>query len=167
MAPQLPSDHPEFFRRPPPKGRSRESDIVVDELGRFWHAGQRVSHPRMARAFASWLGRHPDNGRYVLNNGYDWSYLRVMDAPLAVTAVGERSGNLAIELSDGTREPLVEPIWEGKNGAVYTQVRHGWLTARFQPAAQAELGRWLTERDGSFWLECGAERLRIAEYPSS
>src|SRR5262249_32567480 len=29
-----PGDHPDFFRLPPPPGRSRESRIVLDDLGR-------------------------------------------------------------------------------------------------------------------------------------
>src|SRR5205809_4885030 len=76
-----PGDHPEFFRFPAPEGRSRESSIVLDREGRFHHNGALVEHPGMARAFASWIDLHPDDGRFILNNGYDWSYFRVEDVP--------------------------------------------------------------------------------------
>jgi hypothetical protein len=103
-----PGDHPDFFRLPAPEGRSRESSIVLDAEGRFWHEGAPVSHRGMARAFASWIGRHPDDGRYVLNNGYDWSYFRVEDAPFFVERVElePATNTLMLELSDGTREAL-------------------------------------------------------------
>ena len=81
-----PGDHPDFFRLPPPPGRSRESTIVLDAEGRFFHEGAPVTHRGMARAFASWVARHPDDGRYILSNGYDWSYFRVEDAPRFRTA---------------------------------------------------------------------------------
>ena len=56
----LPVEHPEFFRRPPPPGQSRESSIRLDADGRFWHAGELVRHPGMQAAFATWIRRHPD-----------------------------------------------------------------------------------------------------------
>src|SRR5690606_13637499 len=79
-----PADHPEFFLRPPPPGRSRESTLRLDREGRFWHDGRRVEHPGMARSFAAWMDRHPVDGRFILNNGYDWTYLEVEDAPCHV-----------------------------------------------------------------------------------
>ena len=59
-----PSYHPEFFRLPPPAGASRESSIVLTADGRFYHDGAEVTHPGMAKAFATWIARHPDDGRY-------------------------------------------------------------------------------------------------------
>src|SRR5690606_42127086 len=38
----------------------------------------------MARSFAAWMDRHPVDGRFILNNGYDWTYLEVEDAPCHV-----------------------------------------------------------------------------------
>jgi uncharacterized protein len=80
----LPIDHPDFFRRAPPPGQSRESTIMLDGEGRFWHAGELVRHPGMQEAFASWISRHPDDGRHILCNGYDWSYFDVQDVPFFV-----------------------------------------------------------------------------------
>ena len=101
-----PGDHPEFFRFPAPEGRSRESSIVLDAQGRFPHAGELVEHPGMARAFASWIGRHPDDGRFILNNGYDWSYFQVEDVPFFVLGVREGASGLELALSDGSQSPL-------------------------------------------------------------
>ena len=67
-----PGDHPDFYRLAPPPGASRESTIVLDGEGRFWHDGEHVDHPALEQALRSWIGRHPDDGRLILTNGYDW-----------------------------------------------------------------------------------------------
>jgi hypothetical protein len=103
-----PSEHPEFFRFPPPEGRSRESSIVLTRDGRFFHDGAPVEHPGMKKAFASWLTRHPDDGRDILSNGYDWTYLTVEGARRFVQSVRDVAGRPALTLLDG-RELALEP----------------------------------------------------------
>ncbi len=111
-----PGDHPEFFRFPAPEGRSRESTIVLDAEGRFFHHGELVEHPGMARAFASWIDVHPDDGRFILNNGYDWSYFRVEDVPFFVLGLRQQDAELRLLLSDGSESPL-EPGSAGRRRA--------------------------------------------------
>jgi uncharacterized protein len=136
----LPSDHPEFFRRPPPEGRSRESSIVLDKDGQFWHDGERVVHPGMQLAFASWIARHPDDGRYILCNGYDWSYFRVDDVPFFVRGVRESGAILLLSLSDGSEEALTpDTLSVGAREALYCSVKDRAFGARFTPSAQAGL----------------------------
>src|SRR5687768_17693940 len=123
-----PGDHPEFFRLPPPEGRSRESTIVLTRDGRFLHNGEPVEHPGMARAFASWIGRHPDDGRYILNNGYDWSYFEVEQSPIFVESVRFEDGTPVLRLFDGSEEPLnPQELWVGERDALFTRVRGDWL----------------------------------------
>ncbi|HTM45305.1 MAG TPA: hypothetical protein VL137_10145 [Polyangiaceae bacterium] len=140
-----PGDHPDFFRLAPPAGRSRESSIVLDARGRFWHEGALIEHPGVARAFASWIRRHPDDGRYILSNDYDWTYITVEDAPVFVVAVSGAPPALPVlELSTGESE-LLDPAlsWVGKDDGLYTKVRAGSLTAKFTPAAQLALAPFL------------------------
>lgn len=135
-----PGDHPEFFRFPPPDGRSRESTIRLDAEGRFWHDGEIVEHPGMARAFARWISRHPDDGRYILSNGYDWTYFSVEDAPYFVRSLVTRVTPPEVELSDDTREPLdLASLRVGARGALYVDVKAGAYFARFTPQAQTEI----------------------------
>lgn len=141
-----PSDHPDFFRLPPPEGRSRESSIVLDAEGRFWHEGELVTHPGMARAFASWIGRHPDDGRFILNNGFDWTYFRVEDVPFFVRAVPLLEPVPELELFDGSREPLdPSSLVIGARDALYVGVKGGEFRARFTPSAQLALLPLLVE----------------------
>jgi hypothetical protein len=142
----LPVDHPEFFRRPPPPGQSRESSIRLDAEGRFWHAGELVCHPRMQAAFATWIRRHPDDGRYVLCNGYDWTYFSVEDVPYFVRSLRAQPAALELGLSDGSWEPLdPSSLHLGARDALYCRVKAGSFEARFSPGAQTALFPHLVE----------------------
>ncbi len=141
-----PGDHPEFFRFPPPPGQSRESGIVLDADGRFWHRAERVAHPRMEAAFATWIRRHPDDGRYVLSNGYDWSYFEVQGTPFFVRAIRVDPAGLRLSLSDGNEE-LLDPatLRVGPRDALIAAVKGGAFEARFTPSAQTALAPHLEE----------------------
>jgi hypothetical protein len=158
-----PGDHPEFFRFPPPPGQSRESSIRLDADGRFWHEGELVEHPGMQAAFASWIGRHPDDDRYILSNGYDWSYFEVEDVPFFVRGVRVLPGGLELTLSDRTAE-LLEPesLRQGPRDALYCQVKAGRFGARFTPGAQLALSPLLSEgADGDALLEIAGRQYRL------
>jgi len=139
-----PGDHPEFFRFPAPEGRSRESTIRLDAEGHFWHEGNLVEHPKLAQAMHTWIGRHPDDGRMILTNGYDWTYFTVEDAPYFVRSVRITPDAVILGLSDGTEEPW-DPASSriAANDAVYTQVKKGSargpFEAKFTRFAQAQL----------------------------
>lgn len=157
-----PGEHPEFFRWPAPEGRSRESTIRLDREGRFWHDGVRVEHPGMQRAFASWIDRHPDDGRFILQNGYDWTYFAVDDVPFFVQKLRVTGAGASVVLSDGSEEPLDPATLSiGANDAVYLRVKGGRFEARFMPEAQTELAPLLVETDA------GDPALRLcgATYP--
>jgi len=145
-----PGDHPEFFRFPAPEGRSRESTIRLDAQGRFWHEGAVVEHAGLAAALGTWIGRHPDDGRYILTNGYDWTYFTVDDAPFFVRALRAEPDRIVLSLSDGTEEPWdPEQTRVGDDGALYAIVkrseRGGPYEAKFTTHAQSSLYPHLVE----------------------
>jgi hypothetical protein len=147
-----PGDHPDFFRFPAPDGRSRESTIRLDAEGRFWHEGRRVEHPGLAGALHGWIGRHPDDGRYILSNGYDWTYFVVDDAPFVVRALRIEPERVVLSLSDGTEEAWApEATRVGPGGALYARVkrdaRGGPYEAKFSRHAQASLAPVLVDGD--------------------
>lgn len=108
-----------------------------------------------------WIGRHPDDRRYILNNGYDWSYFTVEDAPYFVRHLVHAEGGDAhrrpppvLSLSDESEEPLVaERTFVAPDGALYTRIKHadpdGPYWAKFTRHAQTELAPYLTEVSGS------------------
>lgn len=163
-----PSDHPEFFRFPAPEGRSRESTIVLDRAGAFSHDGEPVAHAKLAQAMHGWLSRHPDDGRYILTNGYDWTYLTVEGAPCFVDAVDEDAGQLVLTLRDGAREPLdPSTLALDEEGALTTRVKPGApggpYPARFSRFAQTALAPWLEEQDGVPHLRVGGALHRLPD----
>lgn len=147
-----PADHPEFFRLPPPPGASRESTISLDREGRFHHDGQPVERPALEQALRSWVAAHPDDGRPILTNGYDWTYFHVEDAPLRVDALrfeevdGAVTG-VTLVLFDGSEEPLDPRSLRLGGDVLYARARGGALEARFSRGAQADLGRVLASAD--------------------
>jgi hypothetical protein len=142
-----PGEHPEFFRFPAPPGRSRESTIVLDAAGAFTHDGERVVHPGLAQAMHTWIRRHPDDGRYILSNGYDWTYFTVLDAPFTVEAWSPADTRVGVD------------------GALYAGVKRGAaggpFEAKFTRHAQAALEPYLVEEAGRPALQVGATRTVI------
>ncbi len=139
-----PGDHPEFFRAPAPEGRSRESTIRLDAEGRFWHDGALVEHDGVKAGMHGWIRRHPDDGRFILSNGYDWTYFTVDDAPYVVRALRIEPGRVVLQLSDGSEEAWVPATTRiGQGGALYARLerpdRGGPFEAKFSRHAQASL----------------------------
>jgi hypothetical protein len=141
-----PGEHPEFFRFPAPEGRSRESTIRLDAEGRFFHDAELVTHPRLAAAMHTWIARHPDDGRYILNNGYDWTYFTVDDAPYTVKGVRRAGEGLP-------RTTRIAAADDPSAGALYARVKAaafgGPFEARFTRHAQAGLAPLLVESAGA------------------
>lgn len=160
-----PGDHPDFYRFAPPSGTSRESHIVLDRDGRFWHEGGLIERGPLALAFARWLSRHPDDGRYILTNGYDWCYLRVEGTPYIVEGVSPPGqGQVTITLSDGSSEPLVpSALSVGVEDAVYAKVKGGAFEARFSRHAQAQLAPYLGDGDEPVVIAANGERAALGE----
>lgn len=159
-----PSDHPDFFRLPAPEGRSRESTIRLDPEGHFFHDGAPVTHRGMARAFAGWIARHPDDGRFILTNGYDWTYFTVEGAPFFVEGVRAGDGGPVLALFDGTEESLdPDALHLEADGVLATRVKGGAFEARFTRAAQLELSPWLEEEaEGGIALVTLTARRRLS-----
>ena len=154
-----PGDHPDFFRLPAPEGRSRESTIRLDAEGRFFHDGAVVEHPGLAAAMHTWIALHPDDGRFILTNGYDWTYFTVDDAPYFVRALRIEPRHATLLLSDGTEEPWDPTTTTLKDDRLYARVkpavRGGPFRARFLRHAQAALTEVLELVDGAPWVRIG------------
>ncbi len=154
-----PGDHPDFYRIAPPPGASRESSIVLDRDGRFWHDGARVDHPALEQALRTWIALHPDDGRLILTNGYDWCYFRAEGAAFVVDALRvEPDGAVTLRLFDGTEEPLdPSTLSIDADSAVHARVKGGRFDARFSRHAQTQLAPVLVRGDPPTVLVRGHE----------
>jgi len=145
-----PGEHPEFFRFPAPEGRSRESTIRIDGEGRFFHDEALVEHAKLRDALHTWIARHPDDGRYILTNGYDWTYFVVDDVPYFVRSIRAQDGDAILVLSDGGEEPL-DPatVHANERGELYLKVKKdakgGPFDAKMTRFAQGQLGPFLED----------------------
>ena len=169
-----PGEHPEFFRFPAPEGRSRESTIRLDGEGRFFHDDAMVEHPKLRDALHTWIARHPDDGRYILTNGYDWTYFTVDDVPFFVRSIRETgaedgadgAGDAILVLSDGTEEPLdPKTLRLGPRGELYlrvkAEVKGGPFDAKMTRFAQTQLAAFLSEEDGAVVVATKRGRVRL------
>jgi len=134
---------------------------VLDGQGRFWHDGELVEHRGLARAFAGWVKRHPADGRFVLDNGYDWCYLTVEDTPFFVRSVRAGAEPVEIELFDGTREPLdPRTLSVGADEVLRARVKAGAFEARFTRSAQLQIAP-LLDPDPPLALRLAGQRFII------
>jgi hypothetical protein len=145
---------------------TRESSIRIDAEGNFWHESQRVEHPGLARAMASWISRHPNDGRWVLENGWDWCYLTVDDVPLLVRDVRVEGPTLLGVLSDGSEEPIDPQTLVVDSGGtlrclVKPSARGGPYPAKLARLAQLALGERLRENDGHYVIALGERELPL------
>jgi hypothetical protein len=149
---------------------TRESTIRLDGSGRFWHDQEPVDHPGLARAMSSWLTKHPVDGRWVLENGYDWCYLTVDDVPFQVRAARVEGGSILATLSDGSEEALdpahlaVDP--DGTiRCAVKPNARGGPYPAKFARHAQLALADRLRDDAGRIVLATDQGDVLLAHDP--
>lgn len=136
-------------------GFSRESKLRIDGDGRLLHEGERVEHAAMARAMMGWLTRHPDDGRWVLENGWDWCYLAVDDVPWVARNARVEGEALLVSLDDGTEEPLADLHVDrdgGVRGTVKTSARGGAHPAKLSRTTQLSLVDRLVEHGGGIAL---------------
>ncbi len=146
---------------------NRESTIVLDDNGRFFHDGQPISHPRLQRALARWLDRHPDNQRFILNNGHDWCYLTVRDTPFFVTRIQVSPTRVTLTLSDETTEPLdAESLTVGGDDVLRVLVKQGQFEARFSRHAQLQIAPLLVT-DAPPTIAVGKKRYPIVPHRNS
>lgn len=145
---------------------TRESSIRLDAEGRFFHEGAPVDHPGLARAMASWISRHPDNGRWVLENGYDWCYVAIEDVPLWVRSARVEGGAIVATLSDGAEE-RIDPrtLSVDAEGTLRCEVkanaRKGPYPAKLARLAQLALAERLREENGQFVLATDAGEITL------
>jgi hypothetical protein len=158
-----PGEHPDFYRFAPPAGTSRESTIRLDAEGKFWHDGARVDHPALEKALHSWIALHPDDGRFILTNGYDWTYFKVDDAPYTVRSLRVAPDGVTLQLSDESEE-LLDPgtLRIGAADALYAKIKGGKFEARFSRHAQTALAPILhEEKAGALTLTIGGRSFPI------
>jgi hypothetical protein len=144
------------------QGRTRETKIRRDALGRWFDGDVPITHALLTRAFDAWIARAED-GRYCLENDINWAYVTIEGAPVFVRsiAIDEAAQRVTLHLSDGREEPLDgATLRESTRGALHCQVRGGTLAARFDPHAALQLSPLIGEDAQGTYVALEAGRVR-------
>jgi len=143
------------------QGRTRETAIVRDAQGRWFHEGQPLEHPNLTRAFDRWIERAED-GRYCLKNDINWAYFKLEGPPFFVRSVQvQNDGVVELLLSNDKHERLrPETLRLGEDLALYCDVGDGSMVARFDRYATTQLESVIFEDEQGVYLELGGQRVR-------
>ena len=121
----------------------------------FEHEGERVTHPKLYRAFLRGVRYLDDEGVFVVQLGHFRGQIEVEDTPFWVVAYDAPRGE--IELTDGSAEPIVaDTLATDADGAFRCTVKGRW-PARFTHAGQAHLLDALEETPEGWRLRVGAQ----------
>jgi hypothetical protein len=140
---------------------TRESTIRRDAGGQWFHEGQPIEHPKIARAFDRWIDR-ADDGRYCLKNSFDWVYVTIEGAPLIIRSLRiDESGGVILSLSDAREYPL-DPgsLRQGSDGVLYCDVRERTMVARFDRNAMIRLEELIDEDEQGVYLLISGRAIR-------
>ena len=122
------------------QGLTRETTIRRDADGRWFQDDILLQHPKLTRAFDTWLAV-ADDGRYCLKNDVNWAYVTIEGAPLFVRSVRIEKDAVWIHLSDDRDEELAPASLRlGPDGALYCTSSKQGMAARFErnPMLQLE-----------------------------
>jgi uncharacterized protein len=141
-----------------PTGRTRETAIRRDALGRWWNGDERIDHKKVARSFDGWIERAED-GRLCLANDINWAYVSIEGPPYFVRAV-RWEGERAILVLSGDREEKLDPqtLRASEDGVLYCDVLQGTLAARFDNHAAMQLAERFVPDDAGACLVIDGER---------
>jgi uncharacterized protein len=142
------------------QGYSRETTIVRDAEGRWFHDGQALEHFNLERAFDRWVAR-ADDGRYCLKNEINWAYITLHGAPFFVRSLSiEPTERVSLKLSDDRVVPLVaSSLRADAQGALYCDVGQG-MVARFDRHAASQLEPLIGEDEQGIYVRLEGERVR-------
>jgi hypothetical protein len=148
-----------------PFGLSRETTIRRTAEGKWFHDGEAIDNPKLARAFDRWVGR-ADDGRYCLKNAINWAYITLEGAPYFVRGVRIAEQRARLLLSNDEEVELdLRSLREGPDGVLYCDAYPG-LAARFDAHAAVQLGELLEEdAQGPFFRLPGERSLERVRPP--
>lgn len=148
------------------QGLSRQTTIMRNAQGRWFHDGEMIPPSPIAQAFDRWLDKAPD-GRYCLRNSIHWVYVTIEGAPFFVRSLHEKEQALWVALSNHSEERLdLRTLRQGKDGALYCTVM-STFAAQFDNAAAMLLTPYLAEKSDGIYVKHGKEEFRvpIVEHP--
>ncbi|MEZ4288928.1 MAG: hypothetical protein R3A47_12515 [Polyangiales bacterium] len=140
------------------QGRTRETKIARDAVGRWFNDGDRIDHPNVAHSFDGWIDR-ADDGRFCLHNDINWAYIQLEGPAYFVRDANLRDGTVQLVLSGDLSETLdPNSLHEDAEGALWCLVRDGRCPARFDNHALIKLEDAVGEDDRGTYVSLDENR---------
>lgn len=149
-----------FYTNPMNKDRKYfnvPTELFLSKDCEWFHDGVRITHQGIIDRLNRGLQR--DGDVYYAAIGYERARVIVEDAPYLITGIREESGELILEINDGTIEKY-DPatLHIGENNVPYTIVKKTKDRARFTRPAYYQLARYLIETsEGALAFEIGGK----------
>jgi len=134
------------------------SKLTFRSDGRWYADDEPITHQRLALLFSRHVRHKPSGGYEIWLDERYHADVEIEDTPYVVTTLdADPQGSLAVELNDGTTEPLdPQSIQIGNDNVVYCRVKQGAERARFLRPAYYQLANFIEETGpGRFQLRCG------------
>lgn len=143
------------------RGLSRETTILRNAQGRWFHDGEALEHAALCRAFDRWIERAED-GRYCLKNDINWAYFTLEGPPFFVRSISlDTPFEVWLLLSSDKREALrPETLRADLDGVLYCDVGDGSFVARFDRHAATQLAPLLHEDADGVYIDIAGRRVR-------
>ena len=142
--------------------------ITIDKEGRWFHKGAEMIH----REFIGLFYQHmaiDSLGRYIIEMGEDRCYVDVEDTPFVVRRAvfkepdQDNNERFILFLSDDNQEELSpDTLFVGKGNVLYCKVKNRTFPARFNRAAYYQLGEYIKEENGKYFLALKGEKYIIS-----
>ena len=141
--------------------------IYIDKEGSWFHKGAEMIHREIIRHLYQYMEFDPQ-GRYIVNWMGDRCYVEVEDTPFVVKrAVFEKAyqsvgSRVILYLCDETKEVLdPDTLFVGNYNVLYCRVRDGRFPSRFSRAAYYQLGKYIEEDNGRYYLPLDGKKYDI------
>lgn len=127
----------------------------------FWHEGVKVTHPKLYAAFLRGVRYLEEEGVFVVQLGHFRGQIDVEDNAWWVVTYDGDTG--AIDLTDGSQEPLQAATLRADSEQVLCCSVKGRFPARFTHAGQAMLLNELDLESDPIRLRAGSSWLDLPE----
>lgn len=149
---------------------TREYTYRVDLDGVIWHDDSPTDVPQLYAAFFRTLESTEDGRLFAVCQG-ETCWLEPADTVFVVDSIREEPAHadpetgperVTLLLAGGVEDPL-DPatLYVGAENVLYAKARNGEIPVRFSRKAYYQLGRYVTEVDGSFGIRVDGTFYRL------
>jgi hypothetical protein len=143
--------------------KMRAIGLRLDKLGKLWHQGTEVTHPRLRQALLRWLDVRDDGRDIIRLDDKRYAYVDVEDAHLRAKGA-HWAGERCIVMWDDDQEEELDyaSLRLADDNALYTTARGGELRGRIAGPAHHAITERIAETPDGFVLAAAGRQWPIA-----